>query len=137
MALRATLEPLRSRDANDNFETRGATSELTTAKHQLRDWIESRLAALPENGDITALSRQVYDDLRAARLFCEDYNTQCHPTALGFVDEVLIDRNGEFLVVQTALGIRCGYDESIYVYRRSGSAWQRIWDYEQNDYTQG
>jgi hypothetical protein len=136
-ALRSTLLPLRSRPANDNFETRGATAELTTAKHQLRDWIDSRLETFGQTDDVARLSVEIHDALRTSELFCEDYNTQCHPTALGFVDEVLIDRRREFLVVQTAMGIRCGYDESVYLYRWSGTQWQRFRDDEQNEYVEG
>src|SRR5262249_22940769 len=33
-------------------------------------------------------------------------------------------------------GIWCGYDYSGYVYRWSGARWQRIWENEQNSYTE-
>jgi hypothetical protein len=49
---------------------RGATPALTIAKHQLRDWIESRLAALPVDGDGGELACQLNSELRGAGLDC-------------------------------------------------------------------
>ena len=48
------------------------------------------------------------------------------------MDDVRLARAGDFLVVVTAMGVSCGYDESAYVYARDGGRWQRIWDHEQN-----
>jgi hypothetical protein len=134
-ALRSTLIPLREhandRLSNDHDDARGATPALTLAKHQLRDWIETRLARFPENGDITALAAEFHAGLRDAHLFCDD----CFPSFRGFVDEVQVDREREFLVVRTSAGIWCGYDDSAYVYRWVAGRWKRIWAEEQNDYS--
>jgi hypothetical protein len=128
-ALRATLETLR-RHRNDNPDTRGATADLTVAKHQLRDWVEQRLAKFDAAGNEDAINREFQDAL--ADLRCPD---GCVTTALGFVDPVRLRREGEFLTVQTSVGIRCGYDDSAYVYQWSGSAWRKIFETEQNIYT--
>ena len=48
-AIRALLLPMRANQLA-NLKSRGATSSLTTVKHQLRDWIESRLSVLRFNG---------------------------------------------------------------------------------------
>jgi hypothetical protein len=132
--LRATLETLRLH-RNDNPGTRGATPGLTVAKHQLRDWFEPRLEKVPpagnENaGNEDAMNRDFQDAL--AGLSCPD---GCINTALGFVDPVRLRREGEFLTVQTSAGIRCGYDDSAYLYAWEGKRWNRIFETEQNNYT--
>jgi hypothetical protein len=128
-ALRVTLETLR-RHRNDNPDTRGATADLTVAKHQLRDWVERRLAGFGATGDEDAINREFQDAL--ADLRCPD---GCVTTAVGFVDPVRLRREGEFLAVQTSVGIRCGYDDSAYVYEWVGKRWNRIFETEQNVYT--
>ncbi|HEY1757774.1 MAG TPA: hypothetical protein VGG72_20550 [Bryobacteraceae bacterium] len=128
-ALRATLEMLRQH-RNDHPETRGATADLTLAKHQLRDWFEKRLATFDTSSNEDAINREFQDAL--ADLRCPD---GCVTTALGFADPPRIHREGEFLIVRTSLGIRCGYDDSAYVYQRNGKEWKRIFETEQNVYT--
>ena len=128
-ALRATLEALRAH-RNANPDTRGATADLTVAKHQLRDWAEQRLASLGSEPGLDASNRAFQEDL--ASLSCPD---GCAVSALGFVDMVRLQRTGEFLVVKTSVGIRCGYDDSAYVYRWNGAKWQRIFETEQDVYT--
>jgi hypothetical protein len=135
-ALRATLETLR-RHGDENPETRGATADLTPAKHQLRDWVEQRLTKLGAAGDGDALTRESQEALGRAGLLCPD---GCVHTALGFVDQVRLRRDGEFLTVLTSVGIRCGYDDSAYVYRfitepGIGQKWTRVFETEQNVYT--
>ncbi len=133
--LRATLAPLREhandRMSNDHGKTRGATPVLTIAKHQLRDWIESRLAKFPEGGDTAMLAEEFHAGLRDARLFCDN----CFPSFLGYLDDVQVNRDHGFLIVRTSAGIWCGYDDSAYVYQWSGGRWRRIWQNEQNIYT--
>jgi hypothetical protein len=110
--------------------------EVTVAKHQIRDWVESRLASFPENGDESALSSYFLAGIAKAKLFCDD-DSDCSPTALGFLDEISVNRDHGFLVVRTAVGtnVRCGYDNSAYVYEWKGGRWQRFWENEQNDYS--
>jgi hypothetical protein len=128
--VRNTLRQLKSQ-----FETHqttlGAATELTTAKHQLRDWIDSRIAGEKETLDVGAFAETLQNAFRDADLFCDD----CNLNYLGFADNVRVDRRGRFLVVITALGISCGYDESAYVYAWNGQRWERIWEHEQNTYT--
>src|SRR5205085_185827 len=42
------------------------------------------------------------------------------------------NRQDEFLVVVTSMGIACSYDDSAYVYRWQGQQWRRVWEYERN-----
>ena len=134
-ALRATLAPLREhandRMSNDHGNARGATPVLTIAKHQLRDWIETRLAKFPQDGDTALLAAELHDGLREARLFCDS----CFPSFLGYVDDVQVNRDQGFLIVRTSAGIWCGYDDSAYVYQWSAGRWRRIWQSEQDTYT--
>jgi hypothetical protein len=127
--LRAALKPLRRQPHRD---TRGATPALTTIKHRLRDWAEVRLASFPRNGDEDALNREFQEALGNAGLLCPD---GCVFTALGYVDPVRVRRQGEFLTVQTSVGIACGYDDSAYVYEWRAGKWQRLFETEQTNYT--
>jgi hypothetical protein len=112
--------------------------ELTIAKHQLRDWIESRLTSFPESGDEGPLSEAFLTGLGNAKLFCDD-PSDCLSNSFGFLDQILVKRDRGFLVVTTAVGtgIRCGYDYSAYIYAWNRDRWQRIWENEQDDYAEG
>jgi len=123
-------------EPNASRPTRGATPELTTAKHQHRDWIESLLTKFPQNGDEASLSQQIHNGLRDAKLFCTDYNLECYPSNRGFVDEAVVSSDRGFLIIQTAIGIFCGYDYSAYVYRWTESGWRRFFETEQTTYTE-
>jgi len=134
-SLTTTLRQLRDH-LDEHRPTFGATPELTTAKHQLRDWVESRLTGLTENPDIRAFAETLHTTLGGAGLLCADLNDECDWNFLGYVDDVRVSRAGEFLVVVTAMGIWCGFDESAYVYAWEGQQWRRVWEHEQNSYTQ-
>jgi hypothetical protein len=47
-ALHATLVTLHAHAADATIENSGARPELTVAKHQLRDWIETQLGSLKD-----------------------------------------------------------------------------------------
>jgi hypothetical protein len=137
-AFRATITPMRGKPPGFGGP-RGATPALTTAKHQLRDWIESRLAMLSERGDEGELARQLNSDLRAADLDCVyEPGPRACPDGflLGYAAPVTLERQRAFLVVRTGVGIECGYDESAYVYSWTGEGWRRVWQTEQNTYTE-
>ena len=128
--LRTTLRQLR-----DQFEahqaTLGATAELGTAKHQLRDWIESQLAGTGSDIDTRAFAQTLHVALRDADLLCNG----CDENVLGYVDDVRISRQGEFLIVVMPVGIACSYDDSAYLFVRQAQQWRRVWEYERNTYT--
>ncbi len=136
-ALRSTVLSLR-KQFKDQPQVPPATPEVTLAKHQLRDWIESRLATFPANGDDLTLAADLHAGLRDAQLFCDD-DSECLPTAMGFLDEVQVNRERDFLTIQTAVGVGiwCGYDYSAYVFEWTGGAWRRVFESEQNDYRKG
>ena len=137
-AVPATLRPLvqQLRSGFDTHrETLGATEALTTAKHDLRDWVESRLIGAPQSVDTRAFAAALHVALGRATLLCLDLAGDCSTNVLGYVEDVRIDRRGEFLSVVTAVGINCGYDESAYAYTWRNGRWQRFWESEQNSYT--
>jgi hypothetical protein len=133
--LPATLRQLRDH-LEENRSTFGATPELTAAKHQLLGWVESRLAGVPEGVDIRAFAETLHAALGGAGLLCNDLNDECDRNFLGYVDDVRVSRAGQLLVVVTAMGIWCGFDESAYVYAWEGRQWRRVWEHEQDTYTQ-
>lgn len=129
--LRTSLASLRAQSQAAHRNTRGATPALTVIKRLLRDWTESRLAAFSQTGDEDALNRELQVALLNAGVLCPG---NCDFTSLGYVDQVRVHHQGEFLTVQTSAGIACGYDDSAYLYEwRAG--WRRIFATEQNTYT--
>src|SRR6478752_2157682 len=97
-ALRKTLVPMRGREPT--AEGRGFPG-LTTVKHQLRDWIESRLAALPQNGDSGPVAGRINQELKNARLFDEDSDEQNYTGTLG---EIQMQPSVQGLIVKTRVG---------------------------------
>ena len=142
-ALHATIAPLRTRFFDDSV-TRGATPEFASIKHQLRDWIERQLGGVKSEDDDVRLALQLNDRLKQADLMCEaagaagtdrcDHGPRYDWNARGFVDDVRLEqqRYGQILVVRTALGIECGYDDSAYVYERRDDEWYRLFESEQD-----
>jgi len=128
--LHATLVTLHSHVAQANLENLGARPELTVAKHQLRDWIESQLGSLKDDASEKALSIQINAALK--RVEVKDSDEQNAPGSLG---EVRLSMESGYLIVTTAIGIVCQYDESVYAYKRVSDHWQRVWESEQNDYS--
>jgi hypothetical protein len=137
-ALRLSLIGMRGKPP-DYGGPRRATPQLTVAKHQLRDWVESRLLAFLELGDEGDLERKLNAELREAKLSCGYDVPDQQPcpdwTLLGYVDPLKFRRSGVFLILQTGVGIECGFDESAYIYGWSVEGWRRVWQTEQNDYT--
>ena len=88
--------PPRSEFARAPRNTRhfGATARLTVAKHQVRDWAESRLAGTNEAGRPGIRRIAAHAALSGAGLFCNDLNEECDWNSLGYVDDVRVSRTG-------------------------------------------
>src|SRR5438105_11961168 len=114
-AVRTMLMSLRE-NYGDKQKTRGAAAELTVAKHKLRDWVESHLTRFAETGDTAALTQTLHDDIDAAQLYCVEEADDCFENSLGYLDDIKVSREGEFLIIKTAVGIFCAFDYSAYVY---------------------
>jgi len=134
-ALRGSLVGMR-KEPSASSGPRGATPQLTIAKHQLRDWVESRLSGLTQRGDEGELARKLNSELRDAKLFCgEGQSQECPDWFLnGFRGDLVLKRQSGFLILQTAIGIECGFDESAYIYSWSSEGWRRVWQTEQTIY---
>jgi hypothetical protein len=132
-ALRATMLTMRNRKPGSGGP-RDATPELTTAKHQLRDWVENNLAEFAQRADELELERKLNRQILDSKLSCD---AQACPDwyLTGYLGQVKVHRNRGFLVVETGVGIECGFDESAYLYSWNGERWTRIWQIEQNNYT--
>src|SRR6267154_3311457 len=66
-ALRSSLIGMRGKP-QESSHLRGATPQLTAAKHQLRDWVESRLMSLTQTGDEGEFQRKLNSELHGAQL---------------------------------------------------------------------
>lgn len=138
--IRALLTPMRSKSF-DFPGPRGATPALTDVKHTLRDWIESRLPEFRNRDDVRVFAHELNAEMRSANLSCDwaalprDENCPDRGEP-GYLGEVKIEF-GEVLVVTTAVGIVCGFDESAYAYSFSNGHWKRFWQSETNDYVEG
>ncbi|MEO7692296.1 MAG: hypothetical protein ABIS51_23635 [Sphingomonas sp.] len=139
-------------------QERDAGPELTPVKQALRAWIEPQLPANPRSinpdgsmtilttEDLEALSARLNTSLDAAGLMCGDDASPANPcvgspTAAenerGYVGQVSIGMldGGRYLLVVTGVGIRCGFDQSAYVYRHGPSgSWTLLLATEQDRY---
>jgi hypothetical protein len=131
--LRATMATLHSHAAAAaaDFKTRGGSPELTVAKHQLRDWIETQLGSLKDFGEEQAFAARINEALKAV----DATNTGDDQNFLGSVGDVRVSSESGLLIITTGVGILCEYDESAYGYKREDGRWQRIWKSEHNDYS--
>ncbi|MGB7761899.1 MAG: hypothetical protein WBL61_18845 [Bryobacteraceae bacterium] len=129
-ALHATLVTLHSHAKEADIENLGGRPELTIAKHQLRDWIETQLASLKNDGDVKAFAERINQSLKPVGVAgsADDQNL------LGSLGEVRINREEGMLIVTAAVGILCQNDESAYGYKLVDGRWRRVWESEQNDY---
>lgn len=135
--LRRTVLPMRNHK-RENLDVRGATSDLTVVKHQLRDWIESHLHRFRTNADANGVEHQLNEDLKNARVTLDDDAAgQYGENLLGSLGDVelYLQSDPSFLLVKTRVGILCGFDESAYIYQWNQNHWQRRWESERNTYT--
>src|SRR5579871_789495 len=110
--LHATLTKLHAQPVTKEFiEVSGARPELTTAKHQLRDWIETQLAAFKSQDDWAAFSRRINEALKPVQVEAED-----DQNFLGTLGDVRVRFESQLLIVTTSVGILCQHDESVYGY---------------------
>ena len=137
---------------------RDAGPELTLVKDRLRAWVESQLPPAPTTGDtahpifwndphvVAGLSQRLSKTLDGAGLTCglpnisdrctdrDDRNFENDRGYLGPVEVSWLD-SGRYLLVETMVGVRCGFDDSAYVYQRGkGQKWTLLLATEQNRY---
>jgi hypothetical protein len=74
--------------------------------------------------------------VKAAQLHCDNRDDDCFENSIGYLDEIELTRENGFLIVKTAVGLFCTFDYSAYVYAWRSGKWQRVWENEQNTYTE-
>jgi hypothetical protein len=132
------LLPMREHPG-DHAETRGATVVFDSIKHRLRDYVESNLKALRSEAEVQAFKQSLNEELKSAGLL--GYNEPPPGFGpfyelVGFLAEIDLRLERGFLVFKTGVGIQnCGYDWSAYLYQWTDGHWQRVWQSEQNVYT--
>lgn len=128
-ALHKTLQSLHAQ-TDVSAVNLGDGPNLTRAKHQLRDWIESQLGPIEKEGDETKVSERLNKALEKVSVSRSLYDQNL----LGSLGGVSLEWESGLLVVITRVGIVCQQDHSAYAYKRINGKWQRIWESEQNDY---
>jgi hypothetical protein len=132
-ALSKTVVPLRALEKQPyKINWWGAVPELTEVKHNLRDFIEERLAGLKQNGDEKAVETHINSELKAAGLIANDKENM-----IGYVGDIDLTRSSGLVILKTSVGILCQYDQSAYAYEWAYDRWNRVWESEQVDYTSG
>ena len=119
----ASLPDVKGQDGVGSDPSRGARPALTTAKHQLRDFLDTALSgadARTSDIDADAFAARLNDQLRTAG-----------------VPPMQMWRQGGALIAVTSFPIICGSDDSIYGWNWNGQAWQRVIEHEATDYTPG
>ncbi len=125
-----------------------AGQELTPVKQRLRKWVEKQLSSFAEHGDETALTKQLNAAIEASGLICNDDQpgrTPCidkssgeamQQDARGYLGGVGLSWKGygRYLVLTADVGVRCGYDESAYIYEWRDKRWQLLLQTEQDRY---
>jgi hypothetical protein len=130
--LKATQKLLQSH-RKKLFKNNGGGPELTTFKHQLRDWIESKLEKLDKARDPQELQNAINDSMEVAGLIFKGKDDA--DEFIGYLDPIQLKRDGDLITLTTGVGILCAYDESAYAYEWKNKKWTRIWESEQTDYS--
>ncbi len=139
LAMCADLDAIRATQAKliaargKNEDVRGANPDLTVLKHQLRDWVESKISKLKVDSDPAGVSSQVNEELNRVKLTKAEQDYE--GLRLGEIDAVSLDHpkgDTSWLLFTTVVGIdSCGHDTSIYLYEWRGGAWSRRFELEE------
>jgi hypothetical protein len=146
------------RNSHGINEERDAGPEFTPVKQALRAWVEQQLPPVPgtnmpdgttyslDADDLTSLSTRLTQALDAALLTCgrpASTTYRCavaDPTAFendrGHLDEIRIaSLDDRYLLVVTGVGMRCGFDQSAYIYEEgTDNHWRLLMAIEQDRY---
>jgi hypothetical protein len=132
-ALHGTLVALHSLAAKPGLTPMRTGPDLTLAKHQLRDWIESRLDAQKGRYVDSSLMDKLNRELQGI----EVTDLKDDQDRLGTLSIQQMSWDPGLFVVITAVGIPCQDDHSAYGYKYSDGRWIRVWESEQIDYQKG
>ncbi|QOY87161.1 hypothetical protein [Paludibaculum fermentans] len=135
-ALRATLTTMRAQTRGAGFDTQVPAAAMAKAKHQLRDWIESKLLSSNDEEETAALEAELNQELQTLAVPEEKApEATLVQNRFGTLSNVRLTLHSGILVVSTGIGILCQDDTSLYGYKRVDGRWQRIWESEQQDYS--
>jgi hypothetical protein len=100
------------------------------ARDAVRDWLDLRLATMAEKDGDFEFTTKLNTELKTAKLLCPqcDSSMGSFSDASGYLGEVRLSRKGPLLQAMTQVGVQCGFDETAYLYRWSGTKWQRVWE---------
>jgi hypothetical protein len=139
-------------------QMRDAGPELTEVKHTLRAWVEQQLPAIPapsgpygityslDTDDLTDLSARLSQALDKAGLTCGRWgspdfrcggNAKDFESERGYVDRVRLAffDDDRYLMILTGVGMRCGFDQSAYIYEQGADRhWHLRLSIEQDRY---
>ncbi|MBN9659332.1 MAG: hypothetical protein J0H49_14195 [Acidobacteria bacterium] len=132
-ALRETLATVRNQAQKAAIKGTVPATAMAKAKHQLRDWVESRFAQVEDESGITALEPKLNQELQSVGAAGEDPQV----SQFGMLGNIRLRLEDGLLTLTTSVGILCQNDDSAYVYRKKDGRWQRIWESEQQDYSVG
>lgn len=129
---------------------RDAGPELTPIKRDLREWVERELPALGQQGDPDQLAKRLNAILKAADLTCDGGDrrkSRCEEPidpkstitaddGRGYLGSLSLSflESAHYLLLETDVGVRCGYDELAYVYEWRDDAWHLLLQTEQDRY---
>ncbi|MGJ5820882.1 hypothetical protein [Paludibaculum fermentans] len=132
-ALRDTLATLRKQTQGAAFDTPIPAAPMAKAKHQLRDWIESKLASLKTDQEVPVLEVKLNQELQSLGML----NEEPEGSRFGTLGHLRLRQEGGLVTLATSVGILCQNDQSAYAYQKKDGRWQRIWESEERDYSTG
>jgi hypothetical protein len=133
-AIRELLLPLRQpvpQWPKDGGEY-GATPAFAPIKQHLREWVESKLNGLGPQSDPSPLAQKLNAELAANRFFRTDKSDDW--SYRGYLGELRFEQKRGFLILHTRVGVLCGYDQSAYAYQYTPTGWDRVWQFELDNY---
>jgi len=131
-------------DSSDTDIPVAAKPFLTTLKHQLRDWIANRLRFEKRHVSSQQLQAQAIVDLSDLGLIDDeegyvvyDANSFDRGFDYGDINSITMTRphyDFDVIALTTTLGICCGEDTSLYLFRYEDEEWKLWLTDEKNDY---
>jgi len=151
-ALRSLTETVNSLKQihTDSYEANippAAKPLLTTLKHQLRDLIGEALASEGREVSAQQIEAETIVDLRSAGVAVSDpecvvvdENYVDNGYDYGEIDSIAVKRMDlcfvDLIAVTTTIGVCCGEDTSLYIFKLDGRQWKLCLQQESNNYDQ-
>lgn len=131
-------------DCMDTTLPLAAKPLLTTLKHQLRDLMADLLRFEGRDTSTVLLNAKVIEELRHSGVYLQeplcatvDENYFDRGYDYGDIDNITVERPGsciDLIAVTTTIGVCCGEDTSLYLFKHDGIQWKLILQHEANNY---